>query len=371
MVKVNVEKLKNALIQSLPSQNNLVLLKMSEPEGKLKVNSTDGDSFLSFSIDATVEGIDELEVLVNRKSLLSILKVIKSEYVFLSMIGGFKDYLIVENDEITYKLLSQNPALFEALFKVNDLNKDINNGILLNSKDIVDAINKVIHAVDNDRRSSDVFRSVGFIFQDNTLFIAGTDRSRLAICNLNISNNLNLNERIGIPKSAALHFRNIFKKDVLFNIVGSYAIVAVFKSDDFIFTTTVADDYPDVVRVINEWRENLVIDLKLSKEFMINILQSFVTERRDNYPIKLTLKDNLLNIFSFFNNNEINITIDYKGDRYEYVIGFDALYLLEAFKNVCGDNVILKLPESKNQAAYIESTDDCNCQIMVMPIRIP
>jgi len=126
------------------------------------------------------------------------------------------------------------------------------------------------------------------------------------------------------------------------------------------------DEYPDILKAMNDYREYLAIDVRLSKEPILEILQSFVINKRDVYTVRLTLKNNNLSILSLNNNSEANITTDYNGN--EYTIDFNALYLLEAIDNIDSDNVLLRLPSRNDYAAYIEPVNNCGCLALIMPM---
>jgi len=357
VLKIKTKQLKDAISQSLSSNSfPNVLLKTSD--NTLKVCSIDGDSYLVASIDIEQKE-SELIALIDRKLLLNILKALKTEHVDLVM----KDKnLIINTDKAVYRLQSNDPDLFTPY----GLDTDINDGITLNSKTLIDAIDRVIYAVSKDKHGYyDNLKTVGFIFENNSFFIAGTDGNRIAMCDLKLPNSLN--SRFGIPKTAASHLKKILKKDILFNITyNKYQKIAVFKGDNFVFTTRISDELPDILGVINGYREYLAIEVKLSKDAIIDILKSFVINKKETYAVRLTLTNNNLNLLSLVNNSSANIPVDYTGDK--YIINFNALYLLEPLENIDSNDVILKLPSSNDYAAYIEPVNNCGCLALVMPI---
>jgi DNA polymerase III sliding clamp (beta) subunit (PCNA family) len=151
----------------------------------------------------------------------------------------------------------------------------------------------------------------------------------------------------------------MWKQGVEFGVVDD---VAVFKTDTFLFTTRINTEYPDPLSVIDGYKQYLTIELKLSKEELLDILKSFTVDKKD--VVKLTLTEGNLNLLS--SNNEANLSVDYKGDKYE--ISFQIIFLVEALENMCGDEVILKLPSSPDNAMYIEPVSDCECLALIMPV---
>jgi DNA polymerase-3 subunit beta len=338
-------------------------------------------NYLSISIECENDG--DLAVLVGRKKLLNILDSVKSKHINLSMEkNGSKDYLVITDDKTSYRLTAQNPEVFMGY----GLYRDISDGVIVNSKTIIDAIDRVAYATDNMNPNYSIFKTIGFIFQDNSFFIAATGGNCLAVCDLKVPNNLN--GRFGITKTAALSLKKIFKndKDILFNIVDDNK-TAVFKSDNIVFATRIVreDVYPDVISATEKLRKHLTVELKLSKNTVINALKSLMSsieeEKKKSYAnlsifgiiagayynIKLKLSNNNLNISSVYYNSEINIPVDYTGD--EYVIGFNASDLLEAVKNICDKNITLKLPSKNEYPAYVEPAGKCNYLAMVWPIK--
>jgi len=276
------------------------------------------------------------------------------------------------------------------------MDKDITDGIIINSKALINAIDKVIYTIYKmrvvyviDMVNPNIFRSIGFIFENNSFFITATDNYRLALCDLKLPNSLN--GRFGITKNAMLSLKRIFNfsKDILFNIAeeGNHKI-AVFKSDNMVFTTKIIQEsaYPDILSIINEDKEHLIIELKLSKEKkddILVILKSFVdtAEEYKKDPvksdfiskfhgviIKLTLENNNLHILSSFDDSEANVSVNYKGDK--YVITLNALQLLEALENMCGAGVIVKFPSKVEYGVYIKPVGNCNCLSLVMPMDV-
>jgi len=354
MLKVNVKQLKDAINQSLSSKTfPNVLLKTTE--NTLKISSMDDDSYFATSIGIIQKDTDFI-ALVDRKHLLNLLKTIKSDQITLSTQD---EELLINTDKAVYRLQSIDPDRFMTY----GLDKDIDIGIRLPSKAVISAIDKVIYAVSKDRY--EYLKSVGFIFENNSFFVAGIDGDRLAMCDLKMPNIIN--NRYGIPKTAALHLKKLLKKDVLFGAVknNSYE-VGVFKGDNFVFTTRLTDGYPDIIGAINGYKEYITIEVKLSKSAILDVLRSFVIGKRDANPVKLTLTNNNLSIVSLANNSQANINVNYTGN--EYTINFNALYLLEAIENINSDEVILKLPSQNDYVAYVEPVGDCNCLALVMPM---
>ena len=422
MVKVEVNRMQlyNAVWKSLASKNkiftserdNKVLLKATG--NTLKVYSTNYEvydindsyynsyhNYLSISIDISGESNDELIALVDRYNLLNILKSIKSNKVSLSIQkDGFTDYLVISNNIITYRLQSYNHESF-----IDDvMNKDINDGVVINSEALISAIDKVMYTVYragidyiilSENYNPNIFKGIGFIFERNSFFVAGTDNYRVAICDLKVPNNLNT--RFVITKKAAFTLKKIFNSNnnILFNIVEESGYkIAVFKSDNIVFITEIIKEYPDVFGTINEDKKHLVIKLKLSKkvkEALLNTLESFIPERKENKEgkeeenknnkvklinfskprviiVKLILENNNLHILSLSDNSSANISVNYKGNKYEIML--DALFLLEALENMCGDKAVLKLPSNTKCGMYIEPTSNCNCLALLMPMEV-
>jgi len=349
MVKVSVKAFKDVLNQSLASKTfSDVLIKAFG--NIVYVKSVDYDCYISvwFLTDSS----DDFEVLVDKKALLNIVKSLKVDETVLYKEG---DELVVKTDKATYRLKSKDPSMFNSL----GLDKNTDDCIYLNFRKLTTSIDKLIYAVSKEKSYSyEAFKTVGFIFKDNYLYITGTDGSRLALCKSEIKHNLN--KRFGIPKSAILHLKKMCKQGIEFGVVDD---VAVFKTDTFLFTTRINNDYPDALSVVEEYKKYLAIELKLSKQELIDILKSFLTDKKD--VVKLTLTENNLNLLS--SNNEANLPVDYKGDKYE--ISFNTIFLLEALENMCSDEVILKLPSTPDNASYLEPVDsDCECLALIMPV---
>ncbi|MBX0312318.1 MAG: hypothetical protein JHC31_11200 [Sulfurihydrogenibium sp.] len=395
MVKVNTKQLKDAVSQSLSLDRKAKVLLIAS-NGILNVGSSNSEcyevvysryayynsyvNYLSISIEC--ENDDDLGVLVGKKKLLNILDSVKSEYINLSIErNDSKDYLVITDDKISYRLDAQNPEVFMGY----GLYRDISDGITINSKDLINAIERVAYATDNLNPNYSIFKTIGFIFENNSFFIAAAGGNNLAVCDLKVSNNLN--GRFGITKTAALTLKKIFKKDkdILFNIVDNNKKV-VFKSDNTVFVTKIVEEevYPDVLSAVGKLRNHPTVELKLPKNTVINALKSLMSsieeEKKKSYAnlsifgiiagayynVKLTLSNNNLNISSVYYNSQVNIPVDYTGD--EYVREFKASDLLEAVKNAYDNNITLKLPTKDGYPAYVD-TSKSDYLAMVWPIK--
>jgi len=418
MIKVDRTQLLSAIWKSLVSKNkiftserdNKVLLRTTG--NTLKIYSTNYEAYdindsyynlyhnyLSISIDISGQNNNELVALVDRYNLANILKSIKSNKVSLSIQkDGLTNYLVISNNIITYRLQSYDPESF-----IDDtMNKDINDGVIINSETLTSAIDKVMYTIYkagidytiiSEDYNPNIFKSIGFILENNSFFIAGTDNYRLAICDLKVPNNLNT--RFVITKKALFALKKIFdfNTNILFNIVEENGHkIAVFKSDNIVFITDIIKEYPDIFGIIKQDKKHLTIKLKLSKkarETVINTLKSFIPERKESTNdeenennkvksidfskprvviAKLALENNNLHISSLLDNSEDNIRVNYKGNKYEIML--NALFLLEALENMCGDNVVLKLPSNEKCGIYIKPVGNCNCLALIMPIEV-
>jgi hypothetical protein len=418
MIKVNRKQLINAIKKSLTQRyrkESKVLLKAFD--NVLKVYSTnfvvydDVESiqkfyhnYLSISININSK-CNELTALVNKYSLLNLLESIKSDNVDLLIINdGIGDNLSISDSEASYLVKTYDPEPFMKEFIDID-NIDIKDGIIFNSKSLIKAINSVIYAINEDKvvyiKGKDTFdnpnilKSVGFVFENDFLFIVGTDNFRVVTCSLKILNHLNINGRFGITKTATTSLKWIFHSSqrVLFNIVEKDNIkMAVFKSGNIVFTTEIVREctYPDFLSIINEDRKHVDIELKLSKkekEDIINNLKIFLGKIEENEEeqkkkdilqlfskpkpvfVKLTLENGNLNLLSLSDGKEADIKVKYK--RVKYTITLNALFLLEALENMCSDDIVLKFPLKVLCGVFIEPVkliDNCNCLALVMPL---
>ncbi|MFP3256920.1 MAG: hypothetical protein RXO36_03880 [Candidatus Nanopusillus acidilobi] len=351
MVKVSTKQLKDAVRKSLTSKDQEVIM-LRAMNGTLEVCSATRDSYLAINVPTYLQDSNFVAV-VDKKSLSKILRSIKTKYVELSI---EKDYLIINNDNA---LRTRYPELFQTYW----LDKNIDNGIVLNSQTIVNAIDKVLYFLSKEKYD------IIFSFENNTLYVVGMTIYYMAFYNLKVPNNLSI--MIGFSETAVSYLKKILNsnKNVLFNIIDDYRQgfkydrIAVFKTDDFIFTTGVTkiEDLKNIQNLINAYRKNLIntrrkdlitdpIELKLLKKDMIYALKSLIVEDRNFNPIRLTIANNCLNLLSLLDNTEIDIPVEYTGD--EITTDFDAVYLLKAIENISGDLVVLRFPSDRKGIWY-------------------
>jgi len=414
VIKVNNKQLLNAIKKSLTlkyRKDSKVLLKTSNNILKVYSNNVEvydsKDSQENFyhnylSISINVSGNDnELIALVNKHNLLKILESIKSDKVSLSIQNDdMNNYLSISDSEATYLLETYNPESFIEDF----IDTDINNGIKFNSQSLIKAIDNIVYAVNKDKVvyiidkvkfNHNILKSVGFIFENNSFSIVGTDNYRLAVCHFKISNSLNINGRFGITKTAVSSLKWIFynRNSILFNIIEKdNHKIAVFKSNNIVFVTEIVREgaCPDFLSIVNEDRKHLDIELKLSKkekENIIDTLKTFLGKTEENNEeekkkdliklfskpkpvfVKLTLCTDKLNLLSLSGGKKEDVKVKYNGHK--YTVTLDALFLLEALEHMCSDNIVLKFPLKVLCGVFIEPigfTDNCNCLSLVMPL---
>ena len=343
MVKVKTSDLKNAVEKSLISSDYSKVSLITDGN-TLKVGSfnyesfyeeyTNGDycnvyeNYLSISIDA-IEKDSDLETLVFRDDLLNTLNSIKSEYINLfiqkdkTKYFEYAYYLIINDGKKDYHLPAQNPDLVESFVDKRLVQKDIENGVKIKTKVLIDAIDKVIY-VTHDGNYFLILKTIGLIFKDNKLFLAGTNGNHTAVYDLKAKSSyrskkygiVKLNGRGGIAKTAALTIKKVFSSSeyILLDIVneGEYK-VAIFKSGNIMLTTKIIkeDVYPNVFETINSLNDKHTIQAKLPKNAIIDILKHIIlveTERGKQYVNKKTLnrilrKESLCVMLSFSNSN--------------------------------------------------------------------
>jgi len=226
MVKVKTNDLKKAVEQSLVSGDYSKVTLITNGN-VLKVGSVNYEfhdekyidesrhyvyeNYLSISIDV-IEKNNDLIVLVFRDDLLNILNSVKSEYINLFLQEEkYKYFLIINDGKTNHRLRSQDPDQVK-YFADKRLVQDIENGIKIKTKDLIDAIDKVIYATYEGEYFL-IRKTIGLIFEDNTLFIAGTGDNHTAVYNLKVKNRfrskkygiVELTGRFGITKTCLLY----------------------------------------------------------------------------------------------------------------------------------------------------------------------
>jgi len=418
MIMVDRTQLLKAIKKSLTQRyrkESKVLLKASG--NVLKVYSTNFEvydsidsiqkfyhNYLSISININGKN-NELTALVNKYSLINLLETIKSDKVDLSIINDDTgDNLSISDSEASYLVKVYDPEPFiKEFIDIDDI--DIKDGIKFDSQALIKAVDNVIYAINEDKiiyikgkdkfNNPNILKSAGFIFENDSFFIVGTDNIRVAICGLKIPNHLNINGRFGITKTATASLKWIFysSKNILFNIIEKdNHKIAVFRSGNIVFTTEIVreDAYPDILSIINEDKKHLDIKLKFSKkekEDIIDNLKAFLGKEEENKEeenkkdliklfskpkpsfVKLTLENGNVNLLSLSDGKKADIKVNYKGVK--YTITLNALFLLEALENICSNNIVLKFPSNVLCGVFIEPVkfvSNCNCLAVIMPL---
>ena len=407
MVKVKTTSLKNALEQSLLT-GDYSKVSLVTSDNVLKIGSVNYEiydekyahsdyrniyeNYLSISIDI-VEKDSVVETVVLRDDLLNILSSVKSECVSLSMQEEkYKYYLIINDGKTNYRLPAQDPDLVK-FFVDKRLIQDIEDGIKIKTKNLIDAIDRVMYATHNGNYYL-ILKTIGIIFKDNTIFIAGKSENLTAVYNLKTRNSfrskkygiVKLNGRGGITKTAAQTIKKVFgsTKTILFDIVneGEYKI-AIFKSGNTVLTTKIVkeDVYPNVFDNINSLDDKYTIQAKLPKNDIIDVLKSIIlieTENKKSYLSKEVLASILkseyvdhIDACFFFSNNRLTIkpsiivkgkdvNIEYIGNAIEdeCIVKLDAINLMRTLNNIHTDEIIMKFSPDDKKHVYIGSTDN-------------
>jgi hypothetical protein len=409
MVKVKTSDFKNAVEQSLISSDYSKVSLITDGN-TLKIGSFNYESFyekyangdysnvyenyLSISIDVAEKSSD-IKTLVFRDDLLNLLNAIKSEYVRLfiqkdkTKYFEYAYYLIINDGKKDYRLPTQEPDLVESFVDKRLVQKDIESGVKIKTKVLIDAIDKVIYATHNGNYFL-IQKTIGLIFKDNKLFLAGTSENHTAIYDLKVKSSykskkhgiVKLNGRGGITKTAALTIKKVFSSSeyILLDIVngGEYKI-AIFKSGNIMLTTKIIkeDVYPNVFETINSLNDKHTIQAKLPKNAIIDILKHIIlveTERSKQYANQKTLyhilqKEKLCVMLLFSNNNlnikgsvfdkGVNVNIEYIGNAIEdeYVVDLDAIDLIKTLSNMHTDEIIMTFSPEEKLPSYIGSTD--------------
>ncbi len=205
--------------------------------------------------------------------------------------------------------------------------------------------------------------------QDNIAVVA-TDGHRLAIGKIKQTNELTDKKNVILPRKAVMELTKILEKDenkeVDIHLSDNYFYLV--SDNTTIISRLIDGNFPNYSQVIPTDCENTVVIER--QNFLDNLQQASIFVEERTKGVKLSFKDNQINIFTHSERGQAKTKVDIDNFDKEIDITFNIHYLISILENIQTDNINMVIPNGESQSCLISSADDDTYQYVVMPMRV-
>jgi len=338
---------------ALPILSNFLL---EAKDDKLIVQGTDLEVHVSVSVFAKVE--KEGVACVNAKKLTDISRLLPSSEVYIHLEDN---KLKIKSGKSRYNLPVSPAEDFPNLYPFPE-----ENAFIISGENLQKAISKTIYATSKEE-SRFALQGVLFKSLDGSIDVVATDGHRLALYTVDRTGTGDIN--IIVPQKALNELKRLLTglEDVEIAATDQYVF---FRTKEWILMSRLLEGaFPDYTQVIPEVFSREIKVMK--KEFLDSVKRVSAVIEGDTKPLKLTLKENLLELKSAspeYGEAIDEISIDYSDE--EFTIGFNAKYIIEAVDVIDTDEVIIKFTNPNAQTLFVPSEETDRYKAIVMPMEI-
>ncbi|WP_319380603.1 DNA polymerase III subunit beta [Thiomicrorhabdus sp.] len=209
-----------------------------------------------------------------------------------------------------------------------------------------------------------------FDISNHALRVVATDGHRLSTCATELAiEGLKPTQAI-LPRKGVLELSKLIGDDdnlIEFALAKNYLTV---QFEETVFTCKLVDGrFPDYRRVIPQHNDQTI---QTDREMLRSLLQRASILSNDKFKgIRLVLSNNLLAVDasnSEQDESHEDMAIEYQGAEME--IGFNVNYLLDILNSMSEDCVTLQLKDANSSCLVSASNESCQCQHVVMPMRL-
>ncbi len=299
------------------AKDNIVTIKATDTKIGLMIKSE------QFNID------EEGNFTANGKKLLDIVRTLKNDLIEFELNN---EYIIIKQNKAKFKLPTFDYNEFPIFPKIENKNQ-----ITIDSLNLIKSLKKINPAIDNNNPKFELNGALIDIKEDKTFFV-GTDTRRLAVVEVNIKSNQELD--LIIPKKTIIEIQKLFldKIDIYYDDTN-----IIIKNDQFfLFSRLINGKFPDYQRIIpKETKYNFTID----KKNMIEAMKIITTISNE---IKIKFEKNLITLKSLNDTNqeaqtsfEANIDIEEP-----FNLAINSKYLLDFLSQIDDENFDIGLNET-------------------------
>ena len=210
---------------------------------------------------------------------------------------------------------------------------------------------------------------MSFELESDVIRTVATDGHRLALAQQPISNGVQQQKQVIVPRKAVLEILRLVEDndEALELHLGNNHMRIIDK--DFVFTSKLVDGrFPDYRRVLPQGGDKTIV---ADKNMLKEVFQRVSILSNEKFKgVRLNLSSGELLVSA---NNpeqeqaEETALVDYNGGSLE--IGFNVSYIIDVLNNITTDTVKIMLADA-NSSALIEGYDDASSLYVVMPMKL-
>ena len=242
-----------------------------------------------------------------------------------------------------------------------------NNQINLSKENVKKLVRKTAFSASTDDFNG-ILTGVLLQIKDKNMKMVGVDPFRIAICNIEIENNLDI--EVVIPAKLINEVSKIMSDDgddnLLIEIIDNKVL---FKFDNYkVIINTYSGKFIDYERIINKQGE---INVRIKRSELLSSIDraSLLTSVQNNNLIKFNINENVLIINSLSEEGNIEEKLEIIKDGENLQIGLNAKYLKDALSVIEDEEISINFKDSVSPC-IIKPLVGNKYTYLVLPIRI-
>ncbi len=353
-MKISISKsiLENILIHTQPflekKDTSMITshIYMNVNDSTLILKSTDNEIGISIKTNQ-INSFENGSITANGKKFLDIVRILKDEEIDLEVKN---ETLYISQNSSNFKLPSFNYDEFPQFPDYKEQTP-----ISIDSQILIASLKKITPAIDTNNPKFELNGALMDI-KENSINFASTDTRRLAVVNIETTNNKELS--IIIPKKAIVEIQKLFFDDI--EIYYDETNLIINSKQYTFFTKLINGKFPEYTRIIpKEIKANIL----LPKVAMIDAIKQITTISTN---VKLIFLEDAITFESLSDDNieaktQINCATNFTE---EFQIAINSKYLLDFINNIDSNEFLIGLNEGN--LPFILS--DGNFKTVIMPI---
>lgn len=327
---------------------------------KIVLKATD----INISIETSIKcNVDEVgSVLIPAKLFFEVVRKLPNEQIYIESDDNFN--ILLKTSFSEFKLTGHNPEEFP---KFNDLS-NISSKLSMDKDIFKSMIRRTIFSVGTDDIKPHL-KGILFEIDENKIYMVSSDGFRISVARedmINIKNEKVLLEGRNLGEVYKIVSESLIEEDLNISI-GDKDILVSF-DDTKIHLRLLENKYIDYKDVLpKDFNTKIVVNRKNLQE-AIERASLMAKEGRNNL-IKCSINGNLLTINSKSEEGSVKeeVIIEKIGENLD--IGFNSKYLLDVFKAIDDDDIIIEFKSSLSPCA-IKPIDSNEYEYLVLPVRI-
>lgn len=231
-----------------------------------------------------------------------------------------------------------------------------------------DMISKTIFAIATD----ELRRNLAGIYiepqKGESIRVVGTDGHRLSYVEKNISNKLNIENGVILPRKGVMELKKLLKaaQDMRITIGNSFLTASIGKYK--IYIRLIEQEYPDYRQVIPQETKSTII---IKKQDILNSLKRVsILSSEKTKSIKMIIDNSKIELIAItpeVGEAREEIEVDYSGEKIE--LGFNSTYIIDVLEAIGEEMITLNVTDELSPALIkpLESEDYLS---VIMPMRV-